>query len=116
MESWSELVNIFGTATATGVLGMWVRSEIQSKKELKDSTDIERVDSLKRNSELTDSVSDSEKATIKLLTEMQMVMASLTGAIDKLPEELRKVLQLELIELKATMKSIKDDLDKRHPG
>lgn len=116
MEGWQEIIKIFSTGvTAAGVMGLWIYNLLEEKKSIK----TENTESLKalrsRNDTLTDYIKESDKANLQLLTEMRMLITTLTANQEKLPAAIRDIIKSEVSLIKQTLDAVQSNINRRSP-
>ncbi len=106
MDQWLEIVKIFGTGvTAGGVMGLWIWNLLKEKTELQT-----------RNDNLTDYIQQSDKSNLQLLTEMRMLIATLTANQDKLPSAIKELVVAEMALIKQTLDALQTSFNNRSKG
>jgi len=117
MTQWLEIIKIFGTnVTVAGIMGVWIYVLLQEKKNTKESSEKQINELQGRNDLLNDYIKESDKSNLQLLTEMRMLIATLTSNQDKLPAVVKDIISAELSLLKQTVDAIQSSINNRSQG
>jgi hypothetical protein len=101
--SFGEFIQVFGTGvTAGGVMGVWIWSLLKEKTELQD-----------RNNKLTDYIQESDKSNLQILTEMRMLIVTLTTGQDRFAPAVQDIISKEIALLKQILDGIQKSIDSR---
>jgi hypothetical protein len=99
-----EFVQVFGTGvTAGSVMGAWIWNLIKEKTELRD-----------RNDKLSDYIQDSDKSNLQILTEMRMLIVTLTTSQDRFTPAVQDIIAKEVALLKQILDGIQRSIDSRN--